>query len=84
MRTIYLPAVSRRVSLAAYIAAVKTAKANPEREFKHGLTTWWPTTGAEIAAQFTKGMHDRINQAVPYCRRGQQTPIMQAGKPGVS
>jgi hypothetical protein len=69
-RTIYLPAIERRVSLAAYVAAIKTAKAQPEQTFKHGLTTWWPTTGREIVAQFRDGMHDRINQAIPYRRRG--------------
>jgi len=70
MRTVDLPAINRRVSLAAYVKAIKTAKANPAATFKHGLTTWWPTTGAEIMQQFRRGMHDRINQAVPYSRRG--------------
>jgi hypothetical protein len=71
-RTVYLPAIERRVSLSAYVAAIKTAKANPDQEFKHGLTTWWPTTGREIVAQYRAGMHDRINQAIPYHRRGLQ------------
>jgi len=74
MRTIDLPAVNRRVSLAAYITAVRLAKANPEREFKHGLTTWWPTTGAEIVNQFQQGMDDRINQAVSYSQRSMPQP----------
>lgn len=74
MRTIYLPAVDRRVSLAAYVTAVKIAKANPDREFKHGLTTWWPTTGAEIVDQFNRGMHDRISQGIPYSKRGIPQP----------
>jgi hypothetical protein len=69
-RIIYLPAIERRVSLAAYVAAIKTAKAHPEQIFKHGLTTWWPTAGREIVAQFRDGMHDRINQATPYRGRG--------------
>ena len=69
-RCIYLPALNKRISLGAYVCAIKTAKANPEQEFKTGLTTWWPTTGAEIVEQFRRGMNDRINQAVPYNRRG--------------
>src|SRR5713101_6190053 len=30
LRTIYLPAIERRVSLRAYVAAIKVAKANPD------------------------------------------------------
>lgn len=70
MRAVYLPAINRWVSLGAYVRAIKTAKANPAAMFKTGLTTWWPTTGAEIVQQFRCGMHDRISQAVPYSRRG--------------
>lgn len=61
MLTIRLAAIDRTVPLGAYVAAIKRAKANPEAEFKHGLTTWRPTTGAEIVRQFRRGMHDRIN-----------------------
>lgn len=70
MRTIRLPALDRSVPLGVYIAAVKLAKANPDREFKTGLTTWWPTTGSEIMRQFNRGLVDRINAAVPYTERG--------------
>lgn len=56
MRTIYLPALERRVSLGAYLNAVRMAKANPLVEFKTGLTTWWPTSGKEVMAQFREGM----------------------------
>ncbi len=70
MTTIYLPAVERRIPLATYVEAIKRAKQNPEVQFKHGLTTWWPTSGREIVAQFRDGIHDRINQAIPYHRRG--------------
>ena len=69
MRTVHLPAVDRRVSLAVYIAAVKHAKANPAATFSYGLTCWWPCTGEEIVGQFVAGMQDRINQAIPYHRR---------------
>ena len=69
MRVIHLPAVDRRVSLKAYVTAVKMAKANHDREFSTGLTTWWPTTGAEIMQQFHEGMQDRINASIPYLQR---------------
>jgi len=72
MRTIYLPAVEKHVSLAHYVKAVKFAKSNPNAEFKHGLTCWWPCTGAEIVEQFRRGMNDRINQGIPYSQRGMQ------------
>jgi hypothetical protein len=72
LRTIHLPAIDRTVSLAAYNRAVRLAKASPTAVFKTGLTTWWPTTGAEIMKQFRDGMTDRINQAIPYSKRGQQ------------
>ena len=61
MRYITLTAVSKRVTVSAYVKAVKVARANPAAEFKHGLTTWWPTTGAEIVKQFRAGMNDRIS-----------------------
>jgi hypothetical protein len=69
-RTITLPAVNMTVTLKAYVAAVRMAKANPTAEFKHGFTTWWPTTGADIMRQFREGMQERINQAIPYSKRG--------------
>jgi hypothetical protein len=70
IRTIHMPAIDRTVSLREYVSAVRLAKANPTVEFKHGFTTWWPTTGADIMRQFRQGMHDRINQSVPYSKRG--------------
>lgn len=70
MRTIYLPAIERRVSLRQYLDAVKAAKANPDAEFKHGLTCWWPCTGREIQEQFYKGILDRMNDRVSYVDRG--------------
>ena len=70
VRTITLPAVNMTVSLGAYVKAIKMARDNPDVEFKHGLTTWWPTLGRDIMRQFRDGMQDRINQAVPYVNRG--------------
>ena len=69
-RYITLPATNKKVPLGAYVAAVKIAKANPEQEFKTGLTTWWPTKGAEVVKQFRAGMVERINAATPYNERG--------------
>lgn len=67
----YVNVLGRAVPLGAYVAAIKVAKANPTKRFKTGLTTWWPTTGAEIMQQFMAGVQDRINQAVPYNTRGE-------------
>ena len=72
MRTIYLPALRRHVTLGAYVRAVRLAKANPHTTFETGFRTWWPTTGAEIMDQFRAGMMDRINQAIPYIDRGKK------------
>ena len=69
-RVIHLPAINKRVPLGAYVVAIKIAKAHPDREFKTGLDTWWPTSGAEIVEQFRAGMHRRINQAIPAISRG--------------
>jgi len=70
MRTIYLPALERSVGLRAYIDGIRKAKANPDMEFKHGLTCWWSCTGGDIMRQFYCGVQDRINQAIPYIERG--------------
>lgn len=71
-RVINLPAIDKAVRLGEYVRGVRFAIAHPEAEFKHGLTTWWPTTGAEIRRQFRRGLHDRINQRVPYLQRGKE------------
>jgi hypothetical protein len=71
MRTITLPAVNKTVSLSAYVAAIRMAKANPDAEFKHGLTCWWPCTGRDIMRQFFDGVTDRINSSIPAMQRGQ-------------
>lgn len=73
MRIITLAALNRKVTLRAYVGAVKLAKQNPDRVFKHGLTTWWETTGEEIVQQFRRGMHDRINEGIPAHKREGQS-----------
>lgn len=62
VRVIGLPAINKSVTIAQYCKAVKRAKANTAGTFPHGLTTWWPTPGAQIVQQFREGMHDRINR----------------------
>ena len=71
-RTISLPAINKEVPIGIYVQAVKFAIANPTAEFKHGLTCWWSCTGVEVRQQFRRGMHDRINEAIPYIDRGQR------------
>jgi hypothetical protein len=70
VRVIHLPAIDKVVPLRVYIRAAKIAKANPDRTFATGFTTWWPTTGAEIMDQFRQGVMQRINEAIPYIQRG--------------
>lgn len=65
MKTIYLPANHMHVTIGQYVAAIKLAKANPDKEFKYTLETWWPGTGKDILKQFVKGVHDRINKKTP-------------------
>ena len=69
-RVVYIPAIERHVTLGNYVRAVKMAKAEPDREFKTGLTTWWPTRGAEVVRQFRHGIHERINEGIPAAQRG--------------
>ena len=69
-RSIYCPGPDRWVSIKIYVRAVKMAKANPEQVFEAGISSWWPTKGREVMQQFRRGLHDRINQAVPYAQRG--------------
>lgn len=37
MRTIYLPAIEKSISLRAYLKAIRLAKANPTTEFKPAI-----------------------------------------------
>ncbi len=73
-RTIYLPAIEKHVTLGQYVKAIKLAKANPNAEFKHGLTCWWSCTGREIMHQFRNGVEDRINEMIPRIARGTSAP----------
>ncbi len=70
MRTIHITAIGHDVSIGRYVKGVKLAIANPDMKFKHGLTCWWTCTGRDIRKQFLDGIMDRINQAIPYTKRG--------------
>ena len=53
---------SKHVQIAEYTRSIRAIiAADPDIVYPHGLTTWWPTTGAEIRAQFRHSIHDRIN-----------------------
>ena len=54
-------ATGDKIPLGVYVQGVKLAITNPEAEFTHGLTTWWPTSGKDIRQQFLESIHDRIN-----------------------
>ena len=69
-RKVYVPGYERYVTLGQYVEAVKTAKAHPGTEFKHGLTCWWSVTGEEVVRQFVEGMQARISEGIPYSQRG--------------
>ena len=66
----YLPGPEKWVSLGCYVRGIKRAKADPDAEFPHSLTGWWPAKGRIIMRQFLSGVHDRINQGIPYLQRG--------------
>lgn len=69
-RKVYVPGYERYVTLGQYVEAVKMAKRNPGREFKHGLTCWWAVTGEEVVRQFVDGMQARISEGISYSQRG--------------
>lgn len=65
---IYIPAIDRIVTVSAYVAAIRKAKANPDARFPHGLTCWWSCTGADIVAQFRVERNRRITAGRPIRR----------------
>lgn len=70
IRKIWVPGLEKWISLKAYLAGIRLAKANLNVEFKYGITCWWPCTGREIMHQFFQGVQDRINEAIPYMDHG--------------
>jgi hypothetical protein len=67
---IFLPALNYTVSIAAYCAAIRKARANPDARFAHSLDGWWPATGAEIMRQFRQVRNARITAGRPIRRPG--------------
>ncbi|OGP24992.1 MAG: hypothetical protein A2X99_02295 [Deltaproteobacteria bacterium GWB2_55_19] len=68
-KTRYVLVNNKRIPLGVYLNGVKKAIENPDAEFDHGLTCWWPCTGAEIRRQFMESVLDRINAGIPYIER---------------
>lgn len=66
----YIQVRENKISIPAYIQGIKLAKSNLDREFKQGLTCWFPCTGQDIVNQFRAGLNDRINQSISYIQRG--------------
>lgn len=66
----------RVVTLGQYVAAVQMAKEAPDTMFRTGLSTEYPTSGAEVVDQFRAGMVDRLNQAIPRAARGLDGPVL--------
>ena len=70
-RMIYIAGGGKWVTIRQYVAAIKKVKTLPlDTMFPYGLTSWWPTTGAEVLRQFMAGVHARINDGIPYSQRG--------------
>lgn len=65
---IYVPGIGRTVTVAAYCAAIRKAKANPDATFPHTLNGWWPGTGADIVNQFRQVRNARITAGRPITR----------------
>jgi hypothetical protein len=72
MRAVSLIATDKTIPLGVYVAGVRAAIAHPGRTFRHGLTTWWPVTGADVRREFMDGVHDRINRHVPGYGKGRK------------
>lgn len=68
----YVTVLGKAIPLGAYVKGVKAAIANPDAEFKTGLTSWWPTSGAQVRRQFMEGIMDRINEGISYNERGKR------------
>lgn len=60
----------KQVTVGSYVRVVRAAISNPQANFKRGIDDNWPATGVEIVRDFRAGMIERINDAVPYYKRG--------------
>jgi len=66
----YIQVRENKISIPAYIQGIKLAKSNLDREFKQGLTCWFPCTGQDIVNQFRESIHDMINRGISAIERG--------------
>ncbi len=63
----------RSVPLGSYVWAWREIlSAPPDREYRQGLTGWWPETAETILRQFRDGMHERISRHLPGYGRGRK------------
>jgi len=59
----------KRVSIGAYVKAWKSLKAmDPETEISGWQ--WYPVKARDVLRDIAQGVQDRINQAIPYNKRG--------------
>lgn len=65
---IYIPAINRHVSIAAYCAAIRKAKANPDGLFPHTFESWASGTGRDILREWRKVRNRRITAGIPLAR----------------
>ncbi len=70
--SIALPALNRTVSVGQYVGAIKRAKANLAATFPSSLEHWAPAKGAQIVAEFRKGLAARINAKAPGYGQGRK------------
>lgn len=60
----------RRIRLGKYVAAWRQCLALPPDTYIGRGVNGWGQTAAEALRDLREGMHDRINQAIPYRLRG--------------
>jgi hypothetical protein len=60
----------RRVSLRSYLAALKLARAEPDRTFKESFCGWWPAKGREIVRQWWDQVVKRCSRGLPTTGKG--------------
>jgi hypothetical protein len=71
MKTIYLPATHKYITVSQYVSAYYKVRKYPEAIFPHGLNSWYSKTGKEIQKEYTDAIHERINERV----KGKYLPI---------
>ena len=72
----------RSIRIDSYTNAIKTAIANPEQTFEHGLSTWWPVEGKAIRAEFFQMVTDHCNRGLSISAKDKGQVINKAFKGG--